>query len=92
MREMGVRELKLSLSRTLQAVSRGQRVRVTLRGRAMADIIPSGAAAEEDQLARLVTEGRLVAPTRARPKRAPQLVTSARSASSVVLSEREVDR
>jgi prevent-host-death family protein len=92
MREMGVRELKLSLSRTLRAVSRGQHVRVTVRGRPLADIIPAGSNADDDRLSRLVAQGRLVAPTRARPRRAPTLVKSAHSASSMVLTERETER
>jgi prevent-host-death family protein len=92
MREIGVRELKLSLSATLRAVGRGQQVRVTLRGRPIADIVPAGASAGDDRLRGLVAQGRLVAPTRARPKRAPRLVKAGRSASSLVLAEREAER
>jgi prevent-host-death family protein len=92
MREMGVRELKLSLSRTLRAVGRGQPVRVTVRGRPIADIVPAGTAPGNDRLHELLAQGRLVAPTRARPKRAPALVEASRSASSLVLAEREVGR
>lgn len=92
MREIGVRELKASLSETLRAVGRGQQVRVTVRGRPVADIVPAGASAEDDRLRELVAKGRLVAPTRARPKRAPRLVKSRRSASSLVLEEREAER
>src|SRR6476660_2818470 len=39
MREIGVRELKTTLSQTLRAVARGQQVRVTLRGRPLADTV-----------------------------------------------------
>ena len=92
MREIGVRELKLSLSETLRAVGRGEQVRVTVRGRPVADIVPAGASAEDDRLRALVADGRLVAPTRARPTRAPRLVKGTRSASSLVLSEREAER
>ena len=92
MREIGVRELKLSLSATLRAVGRGQQVRVTLRGRPIADIVPAGASAGDDRLRGLVAQGRLVAPTRARPKRMPRLVKVGRSASSLVLAEREAER
>lgn len=91
MREMGVRELKQSLSETLRAVGRGQQVRVTVRGKAVADIVPAGAAAD-DRVRALVAEGRVVVPSRARPKTAPRLVKSGRSASSLVLSEREAER
>jgi prevent-host-death family protein len=92
MREIGVRELKQSLSRTLRSVSRGEQVRVTLRGRPLADLVPAVAASEDDQLRRLVADGRLTTPTDARPRRAPPLVESDVSASSLVLSEREAER
>jgi prevent-host-death family protein len=92
MREMGVRELKTTLSQTLRAVARGQQVRVTLRGRPLADIVPAGASAKDDRLRGLVAQGRLVAPARARPTRAPRLVKSSRSASVLVLAEREAER
>lgn len=92
MREIGVRELKQSLSETLRAVGRGQQVRVTVRGRAVADIVPAGAAVVDDRLRELVAEGRVVVPSRARRRRAPRLVKSRRSASSLVLSEREAER
>jgi prevent-host-death family protein len=92
MREIGVRELKQSLSETLRAVARGEQVRVTLRGRPVADIVPAGAATGDDRLRELVAEGRLVPPARARPRRAPKLAGARRSASSVVLSERDAER
>ncbi|HMH46818.1 MAG TPA: type II toxin-antitoxin system prevent-host-death family antitoxin [Solirubrobacteraceae bacterium] len=92
MREIGVRELKQSLSETLRAVGRGQQVRVTVRGKAVADIVPAGAAASDDRIRELVAEGRVVVPSRARPRRAPRLAKSRRSASSLVLSEREAER
>jgi len=92
MREIGVRELKESLSETLRAVGRGEQVRVTVRGKAVADIVPAGAAAMDDQLRELVAEGRLIVPSRAQPKRAPRLVKARRSASALVLTEREADR
>ena len=92
MREIGVRELKQSLSKTLRSVSRGEQVRVTLRGRPVADLVPAVAASGDDRLRRLVAAGRLVAPTSARPKQAPRLVQSEVSATSLVLSEREAER
>jgi prevent-host-death family protein len=92
MREIGVRVLKSSLSETLRAVARGQHVRVTVRGRPVADIVPAGASAEDGRLRALVAQGRLAPPARARPMRAPQLAQAHRSASSLVLSEREAER
>jgi prevent-host-death family protein len=92
MREIGVRELKMSLSETLRAVSRGQQVRVTVRGNPVADIVPAGASAEDDLLRKLVADGRLVAPTRTRATKAPRLAKGRLSASSLVLSERDDER
>lgn len=92
MREIGVRQLKATLSETLRAVGRGEQVRVTLRGRPLADIVPAGAAAMDDRLRELVANGRVVPPARARPRRPPQLVKARRSASSLVLSERDAER
>lgn len=92
MRQIGIRELKQSLSETLRAVSRGEHVRVTLHGRPVADIVPAGAAAADERLRRLVAEGRLVLPARPRPERAPRPAKAARPASAFVLAEREAER
>ncbi len=92
MREIGVRELKQSLSETLRAVGRGEQVRVTLRGRPLADIVPAGAAAGDDRLRELVANGRLVPPARPRPTSAPKPAKARRSASAVVLAERDAER
>jgi prevent-host-death family protein len=92
MREIGVRELKQSLSKTLQAVGRGEQVRVTIRGRPVADIVPAGATAGNDRLRELVAQGRVTPPARVRPRRPPRLAKTRRSASSLVLSERDAER
>lgn len=92
MREIGVRELKQTLSATLRAVGRGELIRVTLRGRPLADIVPAGASGGEDRLRQLVAAGRVVPPARSRPDRAPRLATSSLRASELVLSERDVER
>jgi len=91
MREIGVRELKQSLSKTLRAVGRGEQIRVTVRGRPVADIVPAGVAGD-DRLRELVAEGRVVPPSRSRPSRAPRLAKGHASASAVVLSERDAER
>lgn len=91
MREIGVRELKQSLSETLRAVGRGEQVRVTRRGRPLADIVPAGAAGDE-RLRALVSQGRIVPPARAHPTRPPRLAKAKRSASALVLSERDAER
>jgi antitoxin (DNA-binding transcriptional repressor) of toxin-antitoxin stability system len=92
MREIGVRELKQSLSKTLRAVGRGELVRVTLRGRPLVDMVPAGAAVGDARLRELVAEGRVVPPAQALPARAPRLAEARRSASSLVLAERDAGR
>jgi len=92
MKEIGVRELKASLSETLRRVGRGEQVRVTLRGRAIADIVPAGAALGDERLRKLVAEGRVVPPAGSRPARAPRLLKGRRSASARVLAERDEER
>jgi prevent-host-death family protein len=92
MREIGVRDLKRSLSETLRAVERGEQVRVTVRGRAIADIVPAGAAAGDDRVRALVADGRLTPAASARPKRAPRLVKGRGSASALVVGERDAER
>ena len=91
MREIGVRELKETLSEVLRAVGRGDHVRVTSRGRPVADIVPAGEVAPDDHLRGLVMQGRLVMPARARPTRAPRLATARKSASAVILAERDLE-
>ncbi len=54
MREIGARELKQKLSETLRAVEHGELVHVTLRGRPLADILPTGAPASDDGLRQLI--------------------------------------
>jgi len=92
MREIGVRELKRTLSETLRAVGRGEQVRVTVRGRAIADIVPAGPAAGHDRLRELVADGRITPPSRAQPRRPPRLAKARRSASALVLAERDAER
>ena len=49
-REIGVRDLKPSLSEVIRAVERGAHVRVTLRGRAVPDIVPAGTALGDERV------------------------------------------
>jgi prevent-host-death family protein len=92
MDEIGVRELKATLSAVLRRVSRGEPVRVTTRGRPVAEIVPAGSAGRDDGLRALIADGRVVPAARPRPARAPRLARAERSASALVLAEREADR
>lgn len=91
MEEIGVRELKGSLSKTLRAVARGETVRVTLYGKPVADLVPTGQSA--GSLHRLIREGRVTPPARRRPRSAPQMAEpKACTASELVLAERDAER
>jgi hypothetical protein len=56
--------------------------------REIPDIAPTHGLDEVDRLRQLTSQGRLTMPTRERPTRAPRLVKTDRSASSLVLAER----
>jgi prevent-host-death family protein len=92
MREIGIRELKGSLSETLQAVGRGESIRVTNRGRAVADILPAGSADRRADLADLIAAGELTPPSRPRSTRPPRPAKGRKSATQVVLEERDAER
>lgn len=92
MREIGVRELKSRLSSVLHQVEEGEQIRVTVRGRPVADIVPAGGRASETRLRELVASGRVTPASRARPTRRPRPMQSKRSATSIVLAERDADR
>ena len=89
MREIGVRELKQSLSETLHAVGHGEQVRVTLHGRPLADIVPARRSSDEDRLRELVASGRLVPASRSLPAQPPPLARWRGAATPVVLGERD---
>jgi prevent-host-death family protein len=92
MREIGVRELKARLSEVLRRVAAGEPVRVTVHNRPVADIVPVGAPESDARIRDLIAQGRLVPPSRPRPDRAPPPARSKRSASELVLADREADR
>ena len=91
MREIGVRELKASLSKTLRDVSRGSRVRVTVHGRPIVDLVPAGSSRTDDWLDALVATGRVTRATQ--PHGAPPPLQKGKaSASEIILREREEER
>ena len=90
MREIGVRRLKASLSETLRAVSAGEHVRITVHGRAVAELVPPGAGAGRG-LHDLVAAGRLSLPTSPRSPRPPKLAQGCPSATAVVLGDRDAE-
>ena len=86
--QVGVRELKASLSAYLRRVAEGDSVIVTDHGRPVARLVPPDV---PDRLSRLIREGRLnwtgrrLAPPRTRPKLRPGRTTL----SDIVLRDRE---
>ena len=92
MREIGIRELKADLSTLLRAVEAGEQVRVTRRGTLVAEIVPAGSNRAKTRLRELVAQGKLTPSSRARPARAPRPRRATRSASAIVLAERDEDR
>jgi prevent-host-death family protein len=92
MREIGVRELKGCLSSVLHRVDEGEQIRVTVRGRPVADIVPAGARRGNARLRELVADGRVTPAAQARPRRSPRPLDTGRSASAIVLAERDVER
>jgi prevent-host-death family protein len=88
METVGIRELKMHLSRHLKRVRAGARLLVTERGRSIATISPVEAPADVEWAHQLVAEGHAhwngSKPTGAR--RPPR--TTGRTASSIVLEDR----
>jgi prevent-host-death family protein len=90
MREIGVRDLKAQLSSVLREVEKGERVRVTSRGRPVAEIVPVESPEEWRQ--RMIAEGRITPGRRPLPKNPPPPRKTGRSASAIILAEREEER
>jgi prevent-host-death family protein len=92
MREIGIRELKADLSTLLRAVEAGEQVRVTRRGALVAEIVPAGSGRAGERLRKLIAEGKLTRSRQAKPVRAPRPLRAERSASAIVLAERDEER
>jgi prevent-host-death family protein len=92
MDEIGVRELEARLSAVLQRVSGGEQVRVTVRGRPVADIVLAGASPADDALRSLIVRGgsSLLHERGRRGRRGWRAPVG--SASALVLAEREDER
>ena len=89
---VGVRELKATLSEVLRHVARGEAVRVKVRNRPVADIVPIGAPESDERMRALVAQGRVTPPSRPRPARAPRLASGERSASELLRADRDAER
>jgi prevent-host-death family protein len=94
MREIGVRELKSHLSEVLRQVELGEPVRVTSRGRAVAEIVPAGAPPVDERLRPLIDAGGFTPATRFPSVDPEPLLPGPASgeptASDLVIADREV--
>jgi len=92
MLEIGVRELKAGLSSMLRRVEEGEEIRVTVRGRHVADLVPAGSRRGDERLRALVAEGKVTPAVRPHPDRPPPAARSRRSATAIVLADRDEER
>jgi prevent-host-death family protein len=92
MREVGVRELKTNLSSVLHEVDEGEQIKVTVRGRHVADLVPAGSRRSDRQLRELVADGKITPAGAPQPSRSPRPLKTGHSASAIVLAEREDER
>lgn len=91
--EVGIRQLRNGLSQYLRRVAGGEHVRVTSRGKPIADLIPAQPAKGEDpELLRLEAEGAIALSRLPRPEHSPPPSKARRSASDYILEEREAER
>ena len=86
-----MRDLKAKLSAVLRSVEAGETVRVTSRGRPVAEIVPPSSATLEDRLAAMEAAGLLTRPTKPWPKDAPppEEQTETPLASELIIAERD---
>jgi prevent-host-death family protein len=91
-REIGVAELKANLSSVLRRVGEGERVRVTRRGRYVADLLPPEDDAAEAQMRKLIAEGKVTPASKPIDRNPPPPIDTGTSASALILAEREEDR
>ncbi|HXQ88176.1 MAG TPA: type II toxin-antitoxin system prevent-host-death family antitoxin [Solirubrobacterales bacterium] len=91
MREVEVRDLKAQLERVLDEVEGGELVRITSRGRPIAEIVPLVPEPGEG-MKKLIAEGKVTPATRPLTRNPPPPRDTGRSASDFILAEREEER
>lgn len=92
MREIGVRELKANLSSVIRQVEAGEQVRVTVRGRPAADLVPTGTPRYSPRMRELIAEGRVTPASQSLPLPKATPRRTGKSATAIVLAEREEER
>lgn len=84
--------MKAQLNSVLRDVEDGERVRVTSGGRSVAEIGPP-LPERSEVMKKLIAEGRVTPASRPKPKGPPPRPTkTGRSASAIILAEREEER
>ncbi|HXS33593.1 MAG TPA: type II toxin-antitoxin system prevent-host-death family antitoxin [Solirubrobacterales bacterium] len=92
MREIEVDELKAQLNSVLRDVEDGERVRVTSGGRPVAEVAPP-LPERSEVMKKLIAEGRVTPASRPKPEGPPPRPRkTGRSASAIILAEREEER
>lgn len=84
--------MKANLSSVLRRVGEGERVRITRRGRHVADLLPPESDPAEVQMRKLIAEGRVTPASAPLPKDPPPPIDTGTSASALILTEREEER
>ena len=90
--EVGIRELKANLSRYLRQVEAGEQIRITVRGRPVADVLPVGEDRVDPGMRALAAAGKVRLPSQSWPASRPPRARGEGSASELILAEREDDR
>ena len=83
--------MKAQLSSVLRDVEKGERVRVTSRGRPVAEIVPVMPERSE-AMKKLIAEGRVTPASQPLPMSPPSPRNTGHSASALILAEREEER
>jgi prevent-host-death family protein len=93
MREIGVRELKAKLSEVLRDVEAGEQIRVTVRGRHVADLMPArGPQRYSRGMRKLIAEGKVTPASKPLPLPKAKPRFTGKSASAIIIAEREEGR
>ena len=92
--EVGVKELKNGLSAYLRRVAHGEQVRVTMRGKPVADLVPASSSPPPDRIDALIAAGRIAPASKRKPPEppAPAPAGPGPTLSDIILAEREEDR
>jgi prevent-host-death family protein len=91
-REIGIGELRMRLGSVIKRVEQGERVRVTRRGRYVADLLPPETDPAEMRMRKLIAEGKVTPPSAPLDRNPPPPRKTGGSASAIILAEREEDR